>query len=194
MIGKTQLRRPSPAAGGGAGPSVADRMVQQECAAAAAFESRWTLRALRRVDAELYEAVCDQRSLFHEALITGEDAAVREHGEAMCRGWAAAVRRLEEAAEPDDAFLLGQDTRTGLKVAISDQRAASARVRELHGERVCFLTPDEVAAMFAGLQGVAAVKALWPNSEVIEVRERAPLGAPPEPVELYPDEPAQEDD
>lgn len=35
--------------------------------------------------------------------------------------------------------------------------------------------------MFAGLQGVAQVKALWPDSEVVRV------------VERYPDQPAQED-
>lgn len=200
MIGKTQLRRPSPAPAA-SGPTVADRMVQQECVAAAAFESRWTLRALRRVDGELCEAIEDQLSLFHEALVTASDEAlIVEHGEAMCRGWSAAVRRMESAAEPDDAYLLGICVKTGLKVAISDQRAASARVREVHGERAIFMTPDEAAAMVAGLQGIAAVKALWPNSEVIEVRGKGALAVPPEAggppglVELYPDEPAQEDE
>jgi hypothetical protein len=68
-----------------------------------------------------------------------------------------------------------------MMVAIGNQRSASARVRELHGDRVVWLTPDEVAAMFVGLQSVATVKSLWPGSEIARV------------VERYPDEPAQHD-
>lgn len=162
--------------------SLAEQMLASESAAAAVFESRWTMRALRRVDAELCQAVDEQRQLFHEAILTGEDDQIREHGEAMCRGWAAAVRRMEAAAEPDDAYLLGQSG--GMTVAIAAQRSAGARVRELHGTRVVFLTPDEVAAMFAGLQDIATVKALWPGAEIVCAGKH---------IERYPDEPAQED-
>lgn len=150
----------------------------RENAAAAMFESRWTMRALRRVDAELCQAVEEQRSLFAEALLVGGEVEVVEHGEAMCRGWAVAVRRLEEAQEPDESYFLGQDSRTGIQVAVGPSSAATARVRELHGDRVIWLTPDEVAAMFAGLQDVAKVKALWPGAEITR-------------IERYPDEPAQ---
>lgn len=156
-----------------------ERMLRQESAAAAVFESRWTMRALRRVDPDLCQAVDEQRALFHEAILTGEDDAIREHGDAMCRGWAAAVLRMEQAGEADDAYMLGQSG--GIVVAIGSQRSAAARVRELHGERVIWLTPDEVAAMFGGLQSVAMVKALWPGAEITVA------------VERYPDEPAQGD-
>lgn len=159
--------------------TVVEQMIRRESAAAAAFESRWTMRALRRVDAELCQAVDEQRQLFHEAILTGEDEQIREHGEAMCRGWSAVVVRMEQAGEPDDAYLLGQHG--GTMVAIGAQRSANARVRELHGERVVWLTPDEVAAMFAGMQSVAKVKALWPGAEITR-------------VERYADEPAQEDE
>lgn len=159
-------------------PSLVEQMICRESAAAAAFESRWTMRALKRVDVELCQAVDEQRQLFHEAILTGEDDQIREHGEAMCRGWQATVVRMEQAGEPDDSYMLGQSH--GVMVAIGSQRSASARVRELHGDRVVWLTPDEVAAMFAGLQGVAEVKALWPGAEITR-------------VERYPDEPAQED-
>lgn len=158
--------------------SLVEQMIRKESAAAAVFESRWTMLALRRVDAELCQAVDEQRELFHEALLLGEDDQIREHGEAMCRGWQAAVARMEQAGEDDDAYLLGQDG--GMMVAIAAQRSAAARVRELHGERVVFLTPDEVAAMFAGMQTVAKVKALWPGAEITR-------------IERYADEPAQED-
>lgn len=162
-----------------AGGSVVEQMIAQQSAAAAVFESRWTMRALRRVDAELCQAVDEQRSLFHEAILTGEDDQIREHGEAMCRGWQVAAVRMEQAGEPDDAYLLGQHG--GVMVAIAVQRSASARVRDLHGERVVFITPDEVAAMFAGMQSVAKVKALWPGAEIVSAIDR------------YPDNPAQED-
>jgi len=121
----------------------------------------------------LAEAVEDQISLFHEALVCGQDADVSEHGAAMCRGWAAAVAAAERAALEDDAYLLGQSG--GVMVAIGPQRAAETRVRDLHGDRAIWLTPDEVAALVAGLQCVGAVakaKALWPGAEIISLVER----------------------
>ncbi len=160
--------------------TVVEQMVKAECIAAAAFESRWTMRALRRVDSALYEAIEEQRLFFNEAIWSGEDDQIAEHGKAMCRGWIAAVQRLESAQEPDDAYFLGQDTTSGTMVAVGASSAAVARVRELHGDRVVWITPDEVAAMFAGMQSVATVKALWPGAEIVR-------------VERYPDEPAQED-
>jgi hypothetical protein len=163
----------------GAAMTLVEQMRARTSEAAVAFESRWTMRALKRVDNDLYEAVEEQRQLFHEAILKGEDEEIKEHGEAMCRGWAAAITRMEEANELDDAYMLGQSH--GTTVAIGAQRSASARVRELHGDRVVWLTPDEVAAMFAGLQDVAKVKALWPGAEIVR-------------VERYPDEPAQEDE
>lgn len=165
--------------------TVVEQMMRCVGEAASAFESRWTMRALKRVDADLYEAIDDQLSMFHEALLKGEDSEIREHGEAMCRGWVAAVSKMEQLNEPDDAVMLGQDSKTGMVVAIGNQKAATQRVRELHGERVVFLTPDEVASMFAGMQIVAKVKALWPGAEIEEVRSKY--------IERYSDEPAQEE-
>jgi hypothetical protein len=145
---------------------------------AAAFESRWTMRTLKRVDAELCQAVDEQRQLYHEARLIGNEQQIKEHGEAMCRGWSAAVKRMEQEQEPDDSYILGQSG--GITVAIGVQQSASARVRELHGDRTIWLTPDEVASMFVGLQDIAKVKALWPGAEIVR-------------VERYPDDPAQED-
>lgn len=160
--------------------TVRDRMFKKQSEAAAWYESRWTLRALLRTDHNLHELIQEQLSLFHEACLLGEDAEIVEQGEAMCRGWMAAVRRMEQSGEPDDAYLLGQHG--GTVVAIGAQRAASARVRELHGDRVVWLTPDEVAAMFAGIQDVGKVKALWPDAEIVEVRNKL--------IDRYADEPA----
>ena len=161
--------------------TVAERMRQKIGEHACLYESRWTLRSLKRLDPELHEALEDQRNMFHNAVLFGEDdETIREHGEAMCRGWLAAVKRMEDVAAPEDAIMLGQDTATGMIVAIGDQRAAEARVLELYGSNAIFVTPDEVAAMFVGMQSVAKVKALWPGAEITR-------------IERYVDEPAQED-
>jgi len=160
--------------------TVVEQMMQKIGEHASRYESRWTLTALRRVDPDLHEAVEDQRGMFHQAVLTGEDdEAIKEQGEAMCRGWQAAIAKMEQSSAPEDAIMLGQDFKTGTIVAIGNQKAAMGRVIELHGTNAVFLTPDEVAAMFAGLQGVAQVKALWPGAEITRVIER------------YPDEAAQ---
>lgn len=146
--------------------------------AAAPFESRWTLRALQRVDPDLHARLLDQQSLYHEALVTGSPEDIAEQSAAMGRGWAAATRAMEAAGVPDDAYLLGFHAATGTRIAIGEQQHALARVRALHGAPVVWLTPDEVAAMVAGMEAVKQIKALWPDAEVID---------------LYPSEPAKHD-
>jgi hypothetical protein len=144
--------------------------------AAQPFESRWTLRALLAVDPGLYEAFRDQQKLWEASLVIGEFDDVRQQTAAMVRGWAAITRRME--GTPDDAYLLGVCPRTGTKVAIGDQLAARARVREVHGEPVVFMTPHECASLLASHQTVASLKRLFPDSELLD---------------LYPNEPAKED-
>ena len=146
--------------------------------AAVPFETRWTMRALQRVDPELHDRFADQQGLYHDALITGDAVEVEEQSAAMCRGWVAVTRAMEAAAVPDDAYVLGFHSATGTRVAIGDQKQAIARVRQMHGDQVVWITPDEVAALIAGLETLKAAKALWPDAEVIQ---------------LYPKEPAQGD-
>jgi hypothetical protein len=149
-----------------------DAVVRAENAAAAAFESRWTRRALRRVDPELERLLGEQWQLFSDALGEGMDQWIVIQGEAMVRGWHAAIARM--VAEPADAWLMGEDQASGMRVAISDQRASEATVRERYGDGVIFLTPDEVAAMATTLQRVGVVKALWPGAEVLRVTKKEP--------------------
>jgi hypothetical protein len=139
--------------------------------AALPFESRWTGLALRRVDPGLSLRLHEQRGLFDQACITGSAAEVETHGAAMCRGYAAAVRVLEQAGAEDDAYMIGSDPATGLKVAVGHQRAAVDRVREIHGQDVIWITPDEVAALMASVEAfkfVGAVKQFFPGVEVIQ--------------------------
>lgn len=140
-------------------------------AAAAPFESRWTWLALRRVDDGLGRRLHEQRGLFDQACITGSGDEVETHGGAMCRGYAAAVRALEAAGAEDDAYMLGSDPETGCRVAVGIQRAAIERVRELHGQDVIWVTPDEVACLMASVEKfkfVGAVKQLFPGAEVVK--------------------------
>jgi hypothetical protein len=74
------------------------------------------------------------------------------HAAAMCRGYAKAFQVLQAAAEPDDGYQLGQDPRTGFRVAIGHQKPAAARIRELYGEAVVWITPDEVAGIVGNLE------------------------------------------
>lgn len=146
--------------------------------AAAAFESRWTMRALARVDADLSRRLSEQRSFWDAACVTGTDDDIALQGGGMVRGYAAAVRALAAAGTEDDAYMLGSCSRTGCRVAIGHQRAAVDRVRELHGDRVIWITPDEVAALMASVEAfkfVGAVKQLFPGAETID---------------RYPDQPA----
>ena len=135
--------------------------------AAAPFESRWTLTALHRTDPELHDRLFDQQGLYHQALVTGEADDVEEQSAAMCRGWAAVTRVMEAASVPDDAYVLG--FHAGTRVAIGEQKHAIARVRELHGAPVIWITPDEVAALVAGLEAIKTAKSLWPDAETIRL-------------------------
>lgn len=151
--------------------AIARHWLSQVSAAAACFESRWTDLALRRVSPSIAQALFEQRGLFDQACVTGSGEEVETHGAAMCRGYAAAVRALEAAGVEDDAYQLGADPQSGLKIAIGSQKAAIERVRTIHGADVIWITPDEVAVLVASVEAfkfVGAVKQLFPGAEVVK--------------------------
>lgn len=138
--------------------------------AASGFESRWTWLALRRVDDDLGRRLFEQRGLFDEACVVGDASEIEEQGAALCRGYVAAIQRLVASDAPDDAYQLGSDPLTGMKVAIGVQQAARDRVRELHGSEVIWITPDEVAVLMSSVESFKALKAVkqvFPGCEVI---------------------------
>lgn len=150
--------------------------------AALAFERRWTVAALKRVDPVLAGRLREQQSLFDRATVLGGAEEIERQGAAMCRGYAATVRAMEAAAEPDCSYVIGKCPRTGFTIAIGEQKAAADRVREIHGERVVWVTPNELASIMNNIEAfkpIAAIKRLFPGAEVIE---------------RYPDEPAQDDE
>lgn len=89
------------------GWAVAQEMSDKATAAEDAFIKCWTNRAgywqehpmvrLRLADAVLLAALDEQREMFRDAIVEGDESEIRIHGEALCRGWAAANRRMEEA-------------------------------------------------------------------------------------------------
>ena len=138
--------------------------------AALPFERRWTLAALNRVDPDIHRRLIAQRSLLDQAQVTGTAEEIELHGAALCRGYAKAIQLV--AAEPDDAYMLGQDMRSGFRVAIGRQKAVAQRVREVHGKTVIYVTPDEVAAIVANLEAfkpIVAIKRLFPGAEMLDV-------------------------
>lgn len=147
-------------------------------AAALAFEARWTLLALQRVDAALHKRFVEQRDLFWEARLEGSSADIAKQGAGLCRGYGAIVRAMEEDAArygahfSDSAYFIGQDPKTGLRVAVGAQKAAAERVRELYGDQVIWLSPDELAVLVAsapGLRQLVAAKKAWPGAEIMRV-------------------------
>lgn len=145
--------------------------------AAQTFERRWTWAALKRINPDLHTRLLEQRNLFDKAVVTGTADEMATQGAAMCRGYAAVVRAMEGAGEPDDAYVIGKDPRSGFTVAIGHQKSAAERVAEVHGQTVVWVTPDEVAAVFSGLEGfkaLASIKRLFPGAEIIDVRPGEP--------------------
>ena len=145
--------------------------------AAQSFESRWTMKALKRVNAELHQLMSEQLDLYHKALVTGSPANIDYHASAAIRGYRAIHEAMAKSGEPDDAYMLGFDARTGTRIAIGDQKACVYRVRQVHGKDVVWITPDECAALFAQVEGfksIAAIKNMFPGAEIVDVHPGEP--------------------
>ena len=137
--------------------------------AEAAFRSRWQTQTLARIDPSLHRLLMEQETLYDAALVTGSDDEAREQSEAMVRGWRAAVQAMERADHADDAYFVGQDPATGAKVVIGQHKASVRRLQVENGQKVIFVTPDEVAKLVAGLEIIAEAKAIFPDAELLRV-------------------------
>jgi hypothetical protein len=133
-----------------------------------AFRSRWRLGTLKRIDADLHQALVEQIDLFETALVTGTDGEVRLQAEAMVRGWRAACAALESPLLPDDAYFQGVDWTSGTRVVIAEQKGCVGRVQSIKGERVVLVTPDEVARLVGGLGLLAECKSVFPDAEILQ--------------------------
>lgn len=129
--------------------------------AARAFESRWTIRALRRIDAELADRFDAALSDWHETCLTGDDADIKELGGGIVRGYEVITKRMEDAGADHDAYMTGTCYRTGTQVIISTNKACSD-IGAIH------ITPDEVAALVGGMETLKQAKSIFPGCEVID--------------------------
>ena len=143
--------------------------------AAQAFEARWMMLSLQRVDPKLAIALQEERDAFDQATIVGNSDEVENLGASVCRGFAAAINVMEAEGKPDTAYLLGADSVTGFKLAIGMSKGSARRVRENHGPDYTFHTPDELAAILGAriadgdtqADFIVSVKALYPGAELV---------------------------
>jgi hypothetical protein len=159
------------AAAAAAAAAAVSRALSGAAEAERAFEQRWTMAALMVADRDLHEAVCDQRWLLRAAEAAGDPADIIMHSEAMCRGWRAAAAAMKKAGVAGDAVMIGEFGE--IVVAIGRSQTAPPYLIERYGERLAYLRPREVAAMYMHYRQAQSVKAIWPDAEIVEVREKA---------------------
>ena len=141
-------------------------------AAATAYEARWTLAALYRVDPDIHGRLRRQIDLWTEASRQGEEDEIVLQGEALVRGYRRAFEILTASGAEDDVYLLGVDEASGLRIAIGHQVAAADRVAALHPDAV-WISPDEVAGLLnslGGFQTVLAIKRRFPGAVALPQR------------------------
>jgi hypothetical protein len=148
---------------------VASQALALVAPAETAFTSRWRLSTLERLDPELHARLEEQRGLYDYALIAGSDDEVRVQSEAMVRGWRAACARMEKPLQPDDAYFVGTNLDTFTRVVIGYHKQSMSRVQYIDGAECFFLTPDEVASLFAALKALRSVKEMFPDAELLSV-------------------------
>jgi hypothetical protein len=151
--------------------SIRERMFKRVCELASLFEARWMMGALAFHASDLHEALEDQIGRFNHALLKGTDAEIVEQGEATCRGWQAAIVAMEESGIADDAYHIGEFG--GVIVAIGRQRHAPEHLRKQYGPDLVWLTPRECAALYTKLEVARALKAEWPDGELVDIRGKA---------------------
>jgi len=144
-------------------------LMQKVGEAEKAFLSRWHLSTLEKIDAELYQNVMDQLSMYNEALVTESVEDAVNLGEGMIRGYAVAVKAMDEAGAVDDAYFVGFDRESGRRLVISERKDCLAAAIKKQPGNYSWIAPDEVARIFFGLEMVQGVKELWPDAEVSEV-------------------------
>ncbi|HEX2554223.1 MAG TPA: hypothetical protein VHL98_11005 [Microvirga sp.] len=145
------------------------KLVQEITEAATTFESRWTMSALKRVDPDLAHRLNEQLDLWHRASVEGDEDDIEIQGAALVRGYRKAAECMEASGAGDDAYFVGRCSKTGVVLAIGHQKAAAERAGETGA---VWISPDEVAELLGGVEGLRAllaVKRAWPGSEVVRV-------------------------
>lgn len=134
-------------------------------AVASAFEARWTMAALNRVNPEIGRRLTAQIGLWHAAASSGTAEAVEAQGNALVRGYRKAIE-IMSTVEPD-AYVVGKCQETGFTVVIGHCPATAKEAAHAEGPDACWLTPDEVANLLPKLSGfntIAAIKRAFPGA------------------------------
>lgn len=132
-----------------------------------AFHSRWRLSSLKRVDAELWQAVTEQQELYGAACIMGSDEDAREAAASMVRGWNAACKAMETAQWGEDAYLMGMDDASGIQVVIAEHKGSRDALAKRYGEPLVLMTPSEVAALLGTVKLIEQAKLHFPDAEIL---------------------------
>ena len=135
----------------------------------AAFDARWTTSALRRVDIDLADKLAAQVSKFHKALLVSDVDDVEKHGNATVRGYRRAIEVMDAADVEHDAYLVGQDTQSGLRVVVSRSNATATNPPDTIGDNVFIVQVDELARLLASVPNLAFLVAFakqFPKSVV----------------------------
>lgn len=149
----------------------ARNILNEATEAARQFEQRWMRETLKRLDPGLAEAVQEQAEMLRAAVELKSDHEVTVHAAAMLRGWAAATKAMQLAGIAEDGVLIGEFG--GITVAVGRQETVPSELVERYGKELAYLRPREVAAMYMHYRQAQDVKVLWPDAEIIEVREKA---------------------
>lgn len=142
------------------GPRVAE--------AAGAFESRWTVHALRVALPELAGQFEAQLERFRSSLAGGTAVEIDTEGARLCRAYTHIAAELAKAGTSNDAVMIGTDVRSGFRIAIGRSPLLAKRT-----DGAVWFSPDEIATMIAlndRLNKIAQVKAAFPGAEIGEVR------------------------
>lgn len=141
--------------------------------AATAYEARWTLAALRRVDEDIHGRLRRQIGFWQEASRHGTEDEIVLQGEALVRGYRRAVEVMAASGESDDAYLLGRGP-AGQVIAIGHQMASADHVAALYPGAV-FWDADELAGVLddpEAFQRVSVIKRVFPGAVATEARSR----------------------
>jgi len=157
---------------------VVEKMWQRVNDVKAKFEGRWMMLSLNRVDPVLYQNLYEQICIFDDISITGSPEDIEEHGEATIRGFEIAIKTMEKSEIVDDSYMMGCCPMTGFKIAIGSAKGSTKRVREVYGQDVVFISPDELATIVATkgeceskvIAFIHETKKLFPGAELIASR------------------------
>lgn len=145
--------------------------------AALGFEARWTRRALRNHNPEWAARFEQYLRLYDAALNAGTGSDIDKAAKNLFVAYNTIAAELARADVPDDAYQIGRDPDTGLKIAIGPP-AIVTRVQEVHGAGVVCFSPDEIAtiiALDARAKKIAAIKAAFPGAEMVDVRGKGAI-------------------